>query len=184
MASNTVQYRDFFGTTWIAAGINSSSNIYIAAHVLVDSTNTNIQAVKAASTPPVATDVAAVVSLSPNSVPTQGASVCGTSTGAAQANSPTMPAVASKFNYCAGFAITGLGATSAGSVAVTLGDGTLLLNFTLPIPAGVTVGITPLIVYFDPPLKTTAVNTAWTLTCASFGTGNTQASACIWGTVL
>lgn len=110
-----------------------------------------------------------------------GTFVSATSTGGAQANSPSMAATSGVTNYCAGFAITGLGATSASSVAVTLSDGTWTQNYTFAVPAGATVGATPLVVNFNPPLPASAANTAITLTVGSFGTGNTAASANIWG---
>jgi hypothetical protein len=112
---------------------------------------------------------------------TPGTLVVGTSTGGAQANSPSLPAAAGKTNYVQGFSITGLGATSATSVAVTLSDGTNTLNFTFPVVAGATTGCTPLVVNFEAPLPASAANTAWTLTVGSFGSGNTAASANIWG---
>lgn len=104
-----------------------------------------------------------------------------TSTGAAQANSPVLPAATSKTSYVSGFSITGGGATSASAITVTLSDGTQTLNFMLEIPAGVGLQINPLIVNFAAPLPATATNTAWTLTVPSFGSGNTAASANIWG---
>lgn len=110
-----------------------------------------------------------------------GTAVIGTSTGGAQANSPTLPAVAGKTNYVAGFSVTGLGATSATSVAVTLSDGTNTMNYTFAVPAGVTTGCTPLVVNFEAPIPAVATNTAWTLTVGSFGSGNTAASANVWG---
>jgi len=109
--------------------------------------------------------------------------VVGTSTGAAQANSPTMPAVAAKTNYVCGFTVTGGGATSATAVTVTLSDGTLTFNFMINIPVGVAVPMTPLVVQFKQPIPASAVNTAWTLTVPTFGSGNTAASSNIWGYV-
>lgn len=112
-----------------------------------------------------------------------GTFVVGTSTGAAQANSPTLPAVAGKINYCAGFTVTGGGATGASAVTITLSDGTKTLNFMTEIPAGAGLQITPLVVNFNPPLPASAANTAWTLTVPSFGSGNTAASSNLWGYV-
>src|SRR4051812_1921151 len=45
-----------------------------------------------------------------------------TSTGAAQANSPVLPAAASKVTYCAGFTVVGGGATAASAITCTLSD--------------------------------------------------------------
>jgi len=110
-----------------------------------------------------------------------GTVVQGTSTGAAQANSPTLPAVSAKTNYVSGFTITGGGATAASAITCTLSDGTTTFNFMLEIPGAATTAITPLVVTFPQPIPAAAVNTAWTLTVPSFGSGNTAASANIWG---
>lgn len=110
-----------------------------------------------------------------------GTFVSGTSTGGAQANSPTLPAVSAKTNYVAGFTITASGATGAAQIAVTLADGTTTLNYTLVVPAGATVAVPTLSERFNPPLPASTVNTAWVLTCASLGTGNLACSSNIWG---
>lgn len=112
-----------------------------------------------------------------------GTFVVGTSTGAAQANSPTMPAVSAKTNYCAGFTVTGGGATAGSAITITLSDGTKTLNFMTNIPAGVSTPLTPMVIAFPEPIPASASNTAWTLTVPSFGSGNTAASANIWGYV-
>ena len=110
-----------------------------------------------------------------------GTFVSATSTGGAQVNSPSLAAATGLTNYCAGFSITGLGATAASGIAVTLSDGTWTQNYTFAVPAGATAGATPLVVTFNPPLPASAANTAITLTCPTFGSGNTAASANIWG---
>jgi hypothetical protein len=110
-----------------------------------------------------------------------GAFKVATSTGAAQANSPVLPAATGKTTYCAGFTITGGGATAASAVTCTLSDGTVTYNFMIEIPAGAGLAIVPLVVNFEIPIPATATNTAWTLTVPSFGSGNTAASANIWG---
>ncbi len=112
-----------------------------------------------------------------------GTFVVGTSTVAAQANSPTLPAVAAKTNYVSGFTVTGGGATAASAITITLSDGTNTLNFMTEIPAGAGLQTQPLIVGFPKPLPATAGITAWTLTVPSFGAGNTAASANIFGYV-
>lgn len=104
-----------------------------------------------------------------------------TSTGAAQANSPVLPAATGKTTYCSGFTVTGGGATAASAVTCTLSDGTVTYNFMLEIPAGAGVQLNPLVVAFPAPIPASATNTAWTLTVPSFGSGNTAASANIWG---
>lgn len=103
------------------------------------------------------------------------------STGAAAQVQITVPAAAGKYSYVSGFDVTGLGATGATSVDVTLADGTVTLHYRVAVPAGVTTAITPLNIRFPEALQSTVVNTAWTLTVPTFGTGNTNASAAIYG---
>ena len=103
------------------------------------------------------------------------------STGAAGAVTAAVPAAAGLYSYVDGFDVTGLGATAATSVDVTLSDGTVTLHYRVAVPAGVTTGITPLQVRFPEALQSTAVNTAWTLTVPTFGSGNTNVSASIYG---
>lgn len=102
-------------------------------------------------------------------------------TGAASALAPEIAAAVGKTNYLAGIAVTGLGATSAGSIQVTTTGLTDNLAFTLPIPAGATTGVVPLIVPIDPPIPASGANVAIVLNVPSFGTGNTAASASLWG---
>jgi len=103
--------------------------------------------------------------------------------GAAQVQT-TVPAGGAStglYSYVDGFDVTGLGATSATTVDVTLTDGTVTLHYRVAVPAGVTTGITPLSIRFSKSLQSTAVNTAWTLTVPTFGSGNTNVSASIYG---
>ena len=58
------------------------------------------------------------------------------------------------------------------------------LSFKLAIPAGATVGVTALNVRFGEGLSASAVNTAITLNVPSFGVGNTDAAAALWGDYL
>lgn len=103
---------------------------------------------------------------------------------AAAANNQTLPAVAAKTNFLAGFCVSGLGATAAGSITITTTGLAGNLSFVLPIPAGATVGVSPLNVTFNPPLPASAVNTAIVVQVPSFGAGNTTASASAWGFVV
>lgn len=102
---------------------------------------------------------------------------------AAAANNTSLPAVAGKRTYLAGFQVTGGGATAAGFITVQvvgvegLGD----LNYKLVIPAGPTTSVQPLIVHFDPPLRASAVNAAITVSVPSFGAGNTAAACTAYG---
>jgi hypothetical protein len=104
----------------------------------------------------------------------------GASGGAAQVTA-AITATANRMGYCTGFDIDGLGATAGSAIAVTL-SGILggTLTWEVGIPAGVTVPFT----YskrFNPPLQASGVNTAMTLTVPSFGSGNTQSNANIYG---
>ena len=104
-----------------------------------------------------------------------------TDTDAAAALSASLGAAANKMTYITGFTVTGLGATVTTSVAVvTVGLATNLL-YTLYIPAGTTVGITPLDIRFPHPIPASAVNTAIEVQVPSFGAGNTVASVSVYG---
>jgi hypothetical protein len=87
----------------------------------------------------------------------------------------TIPANATKFSYLVGFDVTGLGATAAGSAALTI-TGLLggTITYRVAVPAGATVGLTPLFVRFPKPLPSAAVNTAISVSLAALGAGNTN----------
>ena len=92
-----------------------------------------------------------------------------------------LPATPSVTNYLTGFTITGAGSTGASNILVTIvGTGTTL-TYVIAVPAGATVGITPLNVQFAVPLKASAANTAITVSAAAFGAGNTHACATAHG---
>lgn len=96
--------------------------------------------------------------------------------GANSAATATLAAATGKRTWLSGFQITGLGATAAGSASVTvagLAGGSL--QYVLAVPAGVSAGITPLVVAFAAPLAGSAPNTAITVTVGAFGAGNTAA---------
>jgi hypothetical protein len=105
--------------------------------------------------------------------------------GAAQSNAAALPAVAGKTNYLEGFDITGGGATAASVIEVSvtgLNGGTI--KFELPILAGVTGPMNAqggFSVRFPEPLPASGTNTAITVTCPSFGAGNTNASVVAYG---
>ncbi len=104
-------------------------------------------------------------------------------TGAASALSPTLTTDGTNFLTCTGFAITGGGATAASLVTATLTGATGgTLSYVIAVPAGVTLGITPLVVQFDPPLVSASNNTSIVLNVPSFGAGNTAAAANLQGT--
>ena len=101
---------------------------------------------------------------------------------------PTFPAVAGKTNYISGLSITGGGATAAALITANLqgiiNNGIANASWILAVPAGVTLGIEPIVVTFDPPLPATAANLLVGLTVPAFGAGNTKVAAAIWGFVV
>lgn len=94
----------------------------------------------------------------------------------------TLAAVAAKTTFIAGLTITGGGATAGSLVNATLvglAGGTA--TYTFAAPTGATVGATPLVVTFNPPLPASAVNTAIVLTLPALGIGNLNAAVSAWG---
>lgn len=86
------------------------------------------------------------------------------------------------FNYCTGFSITAAGATAAAIVVATLtGTAGGTLSYIYAAPAGVTLQGPTLAMEFFPPLRSSAVNTAITITLPALGAGNTNAAANIHG---
>lgn len=97
---------------------------------------------------------------------------------AAAANNQTLVAGgAGRRTYITGFAITGGGATAASIIDVTITGLTNTITFHVAVPAGATVGVTPLIVEFKRPIPASADNTAIVVNVPSFGAGNTKAAA-------
>lgn len=95
---------------------------------------------------------------------------------AAATASAAIPATAGQFSYLNGFDFTGSGATGASIVDLTVTDGTWTLHYEVTVPAGVTTAVTPLSIRFPTPLKSSAVNTAITVSCPSLGAGSTNAA--------
>lgn len=94
----------------------------------------------------------------------------------------TMPATASVTNYLTGVEVTGLGATAAGNANLVIsGLSGGSRTFMIDVPAGITVGIVPLILRFDPPIPASAANTAIVATLSAFGAGNTTALVNVHG---
>ena len=89
----------------------------------------------------------------------------------------TIPAAAGKTSYITGFDVSGAGATLGGVVLLTI-TGLLGGTVTYPIsaPAGVTLGLTPLMVNFTPPLQASAANVAIVVSLPALGAGNTNAA--------
>lgn len=104
---------------------------------------------------------------------------------AAAAAVATLPGVAAKTTYLSGFEITSAGSTAAAVVTVTVtGTITGTLSYTYATVAGVTLGNLPLLVLFDPPIPSSAVNTSIVVTLPSLGAGNTNATAVAHGYTL
>lgn len=103
---------------------------------------------------------------------------------AAATASAAIPATASQYSYLNGFEIVGTGATAASVVDVTVTDGTWTLHYELAVVAGVSLQNQPLIVRYPTPLRSTAVNTAITVSCPSLGSGNTNNAVNVEGYTL
>jgi hypothetical protein len=109
------------------------------------------------------------------------------SSGGAAQITVSLPATAGKVNYLEGFDISGSGATGASVIEANitgLNGGTLF--YELPIVAGANLAAFPLIgpvysVRFPEPIAATGANVAVTLTVPSFGAGNTNSSATLYG---
>ena len=94
----------------------------------------------------------------------------------------TLAASSGKTTYITGFEITATGATSAGVVTVTVaGVITGTMSYTFAVPAGVSVGCTPLIVEFPYPIPASATNTTIVVTLPALGSGNTNATTVAHG---
>lgn len=93
----------------------------------------------------------------------------------------SLPAAAGKFTYITGFDATGMGATGAGSVSITISGLSATLDYVFPVPAGATVGAAPLSVRFNPPIKASAANTAIVVTMPTLGAGNLNAAVSAYG---
>jgi len=87
-----------------------------------------------------------------------------------------------KTTYITGFTITAAGATAAAVVTATVtGTITGTLSYTFTIPAGATLGATPLCVMFPVPVPASAANTAIAVALPALGTGNTNATVTATG---
>src|SRR5580700_8414896 len=113
--------------------------------------------------------------------------VNGAKSGGAASIAPALPATVGKTNYLEGFEITGAGATAASVIEVSvtgLNGGTIY--YELPIVAGVTLPAFALtgnafFVNFPEPIPATGPNVAITLNVPSFGAGNTNSAAVLYG---
>lgn len=87
----------------------------------------------------------------------------------------SLAAAASKFTYMTGFQFTSSGSTVGLPVICTITGIATTKSFIVTSVAGVLLANAPLIVQFNPPLQSSAVNTAVVASCPSLGTGNTNA---------
>jgi hypothetical protein len=96
--------------------------------------------------------------------------------------SATIPAVAARTCYISGFEVTGAGATVGGVVSLTI-TGLLggTATYSVTAPTGATVGLTPLVIEFNPPLPASAANTAIVVSLPALGAGNTNAAVVAHG---
>lgn len=106
--------------------------------------------------------------------------------GAATQITATISGVSGRMTYLEGFDVTGLGATAAGSINITVTGTANTLTYTLQIPSGVTAALTNggLFVRFPTPIPSSAQNTNIVVTVPTFGSGNTQASVVAYGFTL
>ena len=94
---------------------------------------------------------------------------------AAAVATATLTGVAAKSTYITGFEVTGAGATAGLPVNVTItGTITGTLTYTYVAATGALVANTPLVVTFDYPIQSSAVNTSIVVSCPSLGVGNTN----------
>jgi len=101
---------------------------------------------------------------------------------AAAVATATLTASTGRLAYISGFSVTGAGATAASVISVTVTGVTGgTMTYTLAIPAGATVGVTPLIVNFSTPVAASAYGTNIVVSAPSFGAGNTNATVSAWG---
>lgn len=94
----------------------------------------------------------------------------------------TLAASATKKTYIAGFQCTPGGSTGAALVVVTVvGVVTGTMSYVVGTPAGATLIGTPLNVQFNPPVPSSAINTAVVVSMPALGAGNTNAACAAQG---
>jgi hypothetical protein len=95
-------------------------------------------------------------------------------TGAAAPIVATLPAVAGATTFITGFEVTGGGATLGSDISITV-TGILggTKTYVLSVPAGVLLGVVPLVVQFSRPIPASAPNTVIAVNVPSFGAGST-----------
>lgn len=108
--------------------------------------------------------------------------VQGSASGANAIETASLPAVSGKTNFVCSVTFTADGATAGLAVAPTItgllgGAATYSFNF----PTGALIGAQPLVLNFNPCFPASATNTAISAALPAGGSGNTQASANIYG---
>ena len=95
----------------------------------------------------------------------------------------TLAAAAGRTTYLSGLTITGSGSTLGGVVLATVTGliGGATATYVVAVPTGVIVGVTPLVLRFDPPIPASAANTAIVVTLPALGGGNSNASVNAFG---
>jgi hypothetical protein len=111
-----------------------------------------------------------------------GAPVSATSGNVANAAATaTLPAAVGKTTVLDGFAVTGLGATAAATLDVTITGPVNTIHYAFTVPAGVATEAFPLTVELPTPIPAAAANTAVVVNLPAFGAGNTNASVSAHG---
>lgn len=103
------------------------------------------------------------------------------SANAAAANNQTLAGATGRTTYIEGFTVSGLGATAASTIAITVTGITNTLTYYYSVPAGATTAAPLLDVRFPSPIPATGQNVAIVVNVPSFGAGNTSAAACAYG---
>jgi hypothetical protein len=101
---------------------------------------------------------------------------------AATAITVSLTAEAGRTNFVTQVVLSTGGATAGIILDVTI-TGVIggTLHIVYAVPTGALLAATPLVVNFNPPLQSTAVNQIVTLTMPTAGAGNTQQTAAIYG---
>lgn len=105
-----------------------------------------------------------------------------TGTGAASTATATLTSGPGRVAFINGFVVSGLGATAAGTAAVTVtGVQGGTQTYQITIPAGATVAVPPVQVNFPMPLPASGANTNIVVSAATFGAGNTTSNVTAYG---
>ena len=103
----------------------------------------------------------------------------------------SIPATAGQWSYLSALWISGLGSTGGGTVACNITNvlatsGSNTWNFSITVPAGVTIPFTveggkPFVINFTPPLQAKLIDTGIQVNVGAFGAGNTQQTVSVNG---